>query len=175
MCWHEYLSYQVFAYECNPEHQPCLDVGCSDLCEARSNALVADTNRSMFMAAKTLCTHMNLLPCICTPFPYPWTVDNDLGANVQHCSTDLFGWNLADLAAWHISNQQVYGAMDPFQACTPVNSHLSSLSIPRGSGKTTWEPVSSSGSFNRKHPVFVQIFHWSNSLTHLKSSGYLVP
>ncbi|EJK76386.1 hypothetical protein THAOC_01855 [Thalassiosira oceanica] len=34
--------------------------------------------------------------------------------------------------------------MDPFQASRPVHSQLSSLSIPRGSGKTTWEPTSSS-------------------------------
>ena len=74
VCQHEYLSYQVFAYECNPEHQPCLDVGCGDLCESQSNALVADTNRFMFMVAKTLCTHMHLLPCMCAPFPYPWAV-----------------------------------------------------------------------------------------------------
>ncbi|EJK68008.1 hypothetical protein THAOC_10865 [Thalassiosira oceanica] len=39
--------------------------------------------------------------------------------------------------------QQVYLAMDPSLAYTLAHSHLSAVTIPRGSGKTTWEPTSS--------------------------------
>ncbi|EJK76388.1 hypothetical protein THAOC_01852 [Thalassiosira oceanica] len=40
--------------------------------------------------------------------------------------------------------QQVYGAMNPLLAYTLAPMHLSAFYIPRGSGKTTWEPVSTS-------------------------------
>ncbi|EJK64586.1 hypothetical protein THAOC_14668, partial [Thalassiosira oceanica] len=42
--------------------------------------------------------------------------------------------------------QKVYGAMDPLLAYTLAHSHLSAFAIPRGSGKTTWDPLSSSAS-----------------------------
>ncbi|EJK44837.1 hypothetical protein THAOC_36598 [Thalassiosira oceanica] len=42
--------------------------------------------------------------------------------------------------------QQVYSAMDPLVAYALAPMHLPALYIPRGSGKTTWEPVSSSTS-----------------------------
>ncbi|EJK66219.1 hypothetical protein THAOC_12874, partial [Thalassiosira oceanica] len=42
--------------------------------------------------------------------------------------------------------QQVYGAMDPLLAYTLAPMHLSAFDIPRGSGKTTWEPTSASTS-----------------------------
>ncbi|EJK61654.1 hypothetical protein THAOC_17816, partial [Thalassiosira oceanica] len=40
--------------------------------------------------------------------------------------------------------QQVYGAMDPLLAYTLALMHLLAFYTPRGSGKTTWEPTSSS-------------------------------
>ncbi|EJK76231.1 hypothetical protein THAOC_02020, partial [Thalassiosira oceanica] len=40
--------------------------------------------------------------------------------------------------------QQVYGAMDPLLASTLALMHLAAFAISRGSGKTTWEPTSSS-------------------------------
>ncbi|EJK70691.1 hypothetical protein THAOC_07929 [Thalassiosira oceanica] len=42
--------------------------------------------------------------------------------------------------------QQVYSAMDPLLAYTLAPMHLSAFSIPRDSGKTTWEPTSTSTS-----------------------------
>ncbi|EJK66061.1 hypothetical protein THAOC_13035 [Thalassiosira oceanica] len=42
--------------------------------------------------------------------------------------------------------QQVYGAMNPLLAYTLAPMHLSAFYIPRGSGKTTWEPTSTSTS-----------------------------
>ncbi|EJK68723.1 hypothetical protein THAOC_10073, partial [Thalassiosira oceanica] len=42
--------------------------------------------------------------------------------------------------------RQVYGAMDPLLAYALAPMHLSAFAIPRGSGKTTWEPTSSSTS-----------------------------
>ncbi|EJK67314.1 hypothetical protein THAOC_11671 [Thalassiosira oceanica] len=42
--------------------------------------------------------------------------------------------------------KQVYSAMDPLVAYALAPMHLPALYIPRGSGKTTWEPVSSSTS-----------------------------
>ena len=42
--------------------------------------------------------------------------------------------------------QQVYGAMDPLLDYTLTPMHLAAFYIPRGSGKTTWEPTSSSTS-----------------------------
>ncbi|EJK68009.1 hypothetical protein THAOC_10864, partial [Thalassiosira oceanica] len=42
--------------------------------------------------------------------------------------------------------QQVYDAMDPLLAYTLAPMHLSAFDIPRGSGKTTWEPTSTSTS-----------------------------
>ncbi|EJK67302.1 hypothetical protein THAOC_11686, partial [Thalassiosira oceanica] len=42
--------------------------------------------------------------------------------------------------------QQAYCAMDPLQVYTLAPMHLSAFGIPRGSGKTTWEPTSSSTS-----------------------------
>ncbi|EJK46865.1 hypothetical protein THAOC_34448, partial [Thalassiosira oceanica] len=42
--------------------------------------------------------------------------------------------------------QRVYGAMNPSLAYTLAPMHLSAFYIPRGSGKTTWEPTSSSTS-----------------------------
>ncbi|EJK53730.1 hypothetical protein THAOC_26769 [Thalassiosira oceanica] len=40
--------------------------------------------------------------------------------------------------------QQVYGAMNPLLAYTLAPMHRSAFYIPRGSGKSTWEPTSSS-------------------------------
>ncbi|EJK51984.1 hypothetical protein THAOC_28791, partial [Thalassiosira oceanica] len=40
--------------------------------------------------------------------------------------------------------QQVYGAMNPLLAYTLALMHLPAFHIPRASGKTTWEPVSTS-------------------------------
>ncbi|EJK55290.1 hypothetical protein THAOC_24991 [Thalassiosira oceanica] len=40
--------------------------------------------------------------------------------------------------------QQVYGAMNPLLAYTLALMHLPAFYIPRASGKTTWEPVSTS-------------------------------
>ncbi|EJK65189.1 hypothetical protein THAOC_13984 [Thalassiosira oceanica] len=40
--------------------------------------------------------------------------------------------------------QQVYGAMNPLLAYTLALMHLPAFHIPRGSGKTTWEPTSTS-------------------------------
>ena len=37
---------------------------------------------------------------------------------------------------------QVYGAMDPLLAYALAPMHLSAFHIPRGSGKTSWEPSS---------------------------------
>ncbi|EJK44699.1 hypothetical protein THAOC_36742, partial [Thalassiosira oceanica] len=42
--------------------------------------------------------------------------------------------------------KQVYSAMDPLVAYALAPMHLAAFYIPRGSGKTTWEPVSSSTS-----------------------------
>ncbi|EJK52233.1 hypothetical protein THAOC_28519, partial [Thalassiosira oceanica] len=42
--------------------------------------------------------------------------------------------------------QQVYGAMNPLLAYTLAPMHLPAFHIPRASGKTTWEPVSTSTS-----------------------------
>ena len=42
--------------------------------------------------------------------------------------------------------QQVYGAMNPLLAYALALMHLPAFHIPRASGKTTWEPVSSSTS-----------------------------
>ncbi|EJK54263.1 hypothetical protein THAOC_26132, partial [Thalassiosira oceanica] len=44
-------------------------------------------------------------------------------------------------------SQQVYGAMNPLLAYTLAPMHLSAFHIPRGSGKTSWEPTS-----NIQHP-----------------------
>ncbi|EJK45079.1 hypothetical protein THAOC_36326, partial [Thalassiosira oceanica] len=38
--------------------------------------------------------------------------------------------------------QQVYSAMNPLLAYTLAPMHLSAFYIPRGRGKTTWEPTS---------------------------------
>ncbi|EJK55323.1 hypothetical protein THAOC_24953, partial [Thalassiosira oceanica] len=40
--------------------------------------------------------------------------------------------------------QQVYGAMNPLLAYTLAPMHLPAFHIPRASGKTTWEPTSTS-------------------------------
>ena len=93
MCQQEHLSYQLFAYERNLEHQPCLDVGCGDLCEAKSNALKADTNRFMFMVAKTLCANRTISHASVQPSHTHGQWKNTLEVNVQlvlHCSTHLF-------------------------------------------------------------------------------------
>ncbi|EJK61976.1 hypothetical protein THAOC_17438, partial [Thalassiosira oceanica] len=42
--------------------------------------------------------------------------------------------------------RQVYSAMNPLLAYTLAPMHLSAFDIPRGSGKTTWEPTSASTS-----------------------------
>ncbi|EJK67093.1 hypothetical protein THAOC_11924 [Thalassiosira oceanica] len=42
--------------------------------------------------------------------------------------------------------KQVYGAMNPLLAYTLALMHLPAFYIPRASGKTTWEPVSTSTS-----------------------------
>ncbi|EJK52620.1 hypothetical protein THAOC_28086, partial [Thalassiosira oceanica] len=42
--------------------------------------------------------------------------------------------------------QQEYGAMDPLLAYVLAPMHLCAFYIPRGSGKTTWEPTSTSTS-----------------------------
>ncbi|EJK77469.1 hypothetical protein THAOC_00699, partial [Thalassiosira oceanica] len=42
--------------------------------------------------------------------------------------------------------QRVYSAMNPLLAYTLAPMHLSAFYIPRGSGKTTWEPTSTSTS-----------------------------
>ncbi|EJK55931.1 hypothetical protein THAOC_24270, partial [Thalassiosira oceanica] len=58
---------------------------------------------------------------------------------------DIPRGNFGVLAAWHTSNQaRVYGAMNPLVAYTLAPMHLPAFHIPRGSGKTTWEPTSSS-------------------------------
>ncbi|EJK52447.1 hypothetical protein THAOC_28273, partial [Thalassiosira oceanica] len=54
--------------------------------------------------------------------------------------------------------QQVYCAMDPLLAYTLAPMHLSAFYIPRGSGKTTWEPTSSSTSTTA--PCFCAEISW---------------
>ena len=53
-----------------------------------------------------------------------------------------------DRVAWTGTPQilQVYGAMDPFLAYTLAPMHRVAFHIPRVSGKTTWDPTSSSTS-----------------------------
>ncbi|EJK59748.1 hypothetical protein THAOC_19992 [Thalassiosira oceanica] len=48
--------------------------------------------------------------------------------------------------------QQVYGAMNPLLAYTLAPMHLPAFYIPRGNGKTTWEPVSTSTSTATPRP-----------------------
>ncbi|EJK48377.1 hypothetical protein THAOC_32830 [Thalassiosira oceanica] len=50
--------------------------------------------------------------------------------------------------------QQDYGAMDPLLAYVLAPMHLCAFYIPRGSGKTTWEPTSTSTS--TATPCFTQ-------------------
>ncbi|EJK55488.1 hypothetical protein THAOC_24779, partial [Thalassiosira oceanica] len=70
--------------------------------------------------------------------------------------------------------QQVYGAMNPLLAYTLALMHLPAFHIPRASGKTTWEPTSTSTS--TVTPCFhAEISGFETRLAHLKSSGYMVP
>ncbi|EJK61996.1 hypothetical protein THAOC_17415 [Thalassiosira oceanica] len=54
----------------------------------------------------------------------------------------------SERATWHTSNPAgiLYDAMDPLLAYTLAAMHLSAIYIHRGSGKTTWEPTSTSTS-----------------------------
>ncbi|EJK47819.1 hypothetical protein THAOC_33439, partial [Thalassiosira oceanica] len=67
--------------------------------------------------------------------------------------------------------QQVYGAMNPLLAYALAPMHLPAFYIPRGNGKTTWEPVSTSTS--TATPCFRAEISGSEPpgrLAHLKSS-----
>ena len=64
--------------------------------------------------------------------------------------------------------------MDPLLAYTLAPMHLSPFDIPRGSGKSTWEPASSSTS--TATPGFRSLrFRGSSSLVYLKMNRYMVP
>ena len=69
--------------------------------------------------------------------------------------------------------QQVYVAMSPLLAYTLALMHLTAFHRPRASGKTTWEPVSTST------PTATPCFHAEilglQRLAHLKSRRYMLP
>ena len=69
--------------------------------------------------------------------------------------------------------QRVYGAMDPFQVSRPVHSHLSSLSIPIGSGKH--HEHERPPHLPSQHPIVRLKSGRSGSLAHSKSNAFMVP
>ncbi|EJK63625.1 hypothetical protein THAOC_15705 [Thalassiosira oceanica] len=156
----------LFAYERNPEHQPCLDVECGDLCEAKSNALAADTNKFMFMPG----THQikqvygmvpwnpssgnfqdsrpvhSHLPSISIPRASGKTTWEPMSTSTPTATPCFHAEISGSEPPGTPQIQQVYGAMNPLLAYTLAPMHLSAFYIPRGSGKTTWEPTSTSTS-----------------------------
>ncbi|EJK66287.1 hypothetical protein THAOC_12801 [Thalassiosira oceanica] len=130
------LSYQLFAYERNPEHQPCLDVGCGDLCEAKSNALAADTSRFMFIPG----THqIKQVYSAMEPFQASRAIHSQLPSRSIPRISGSEPPGTPQI-------KRVYGAMNPLLAYTLALMPLPAFHIPRASGKTTWEPVSTSTS-----------------------------
>ena len=64
-----------------------------------------------------------------------------------HCSAEI--WAIRQPGSLQI--QHVYAAMDPSQAHRPAHSHLSSLSIPIGKGKTPSTPAATSSPVTAPH------------------------
>ena len=86
---------------------------------------VADTNRFMFMVAKTLCTHINLLPCMCAPFPYPWAVkkhpegQRQAHPSLQYQFVQLKSGRSCSLA--HIKSSRYMVPWNPSRPVDPLN------------------------------------------------------
>ena len=87
--------------------------------------------------------YVDLISCICPPFLYLWAVEkawfHRLTPHLPPLRTIIPLKIVPSNSPDRPQIQHNNGALEPFQLCRPDIMHLSSLSIPMGSGKQPWK------------------------------------